>query len=201
VGDTRIPALISFYAAGDDRLVRNAISQFNDSRDTEGLTRSRYPDHGKQIIPPFSLFWIGMIHDYWMHREDPAFVQSFLPGIRDVLDWHRKHIDHQSGMLGVMPNWHFVDWPEAWPWKGCEEISGVPAGALEGNFSILTLQYVYALDRAVQLLEAFGHGARRRGTGNSASSWPRPRGNSAGTGAGNSWPIRPARGSSASTPT
>ena len=157
VGDTRIQALISLYAAGDDRLVRNAISQFNDSRDTEGLTRSRYPDHGKQIIPPFSLFWIGMIHDYWMHREDTAFVKSFLPGIRDVLDWHRKHVDNQSGMLGVMPYWHFVDWPEAWPWKGREEISGVPAGALEGNSSILTLQYVYALDRAVQLLEAFGH--------------------------------------------
>jgi hypothetical protein len=43
VGDTRIQALISLYVAGDDRLMRNAIEQFDDSRLPEGLTLSRYP--------------------------------------------------------------------------------------------------------------------------------------------------------------
>jgi alpha-L-rhamnosidase len=43
VGDTRIQALITFYNTNDDRLVRNAISQINDSRTAEGATMSRAP--------------------------------------------------------------------------------------------------------------------------------------------------------------
>ena len=29
-----------------------------------------------------------MVHDYWMHRDDPAFVRSLLPGVRGVLAWY-----------------------------------------------------------------------------------------------------------------
>src|SRR5262249_23788901 len=43
IGDTRIQALISYTVAGDDRLARQAIQAFNDSRIPEGITRSRYP--------------------------------------------------------------------------------------------------------------------------------------------------------------
>jgi hypothetical protein len=155
VGDTRIQALISLYVSGDDRLMRNAIDQFRNSFTPDGLTRSRYPDHLRQIIPPFSLFWIGMLHDYWRHRPDTAFVRNYLSGIKQVLDWHAKHID-ENNMLTKVPHWNFVDWPDEWPWKGSDEVSGVPAGTLEGHSSILTLQYVYALNRAADLFDAFG---------------------------------------------
>ena len=43
VGDTRIQALISLYVAGDDRLMRQALRHFDDSRLPEGITQSRYP--------------------------------------------------------------------------------------------------------------------------------------------------------------
>ena len=65
VGDTRIQALVSMYVAGDDRLVRNAIELFDESRIPDGLTQSRYPAMLPQFIPPFSLFWIGMMHDLY----------------------------------------------------------------------------------------------------------------------------------------
>lgn len=154
VGDTRIQALISLYVSGDDRLMRNAIEQYRNSFTPDGLTRSRYPDYRKQIIPPFSLFWIGMLHDYWWHRSDPDFVHQYLSGMKQVLDWHAKYID-KNNMLSKVPHWNFVDWADEWPWKGRDEISGVPTGTLEGHSSILTLQYVYALNRAVELFEAF----------------------------------------------
>ena len=153
VGDTRIQALISLYVSGDDRLMRNTITAFDDSRVADGLTQSRYPCSSLQIIPPYSLFWVAMVHDYWMHRDDPQFVKSFLPGIDAVLNWHEKHID-SNDMLGKTPWWNFVDW--AWKWDTNKGIGGVPESDAQGRSSILTLQYVYALNYAAQLNDAFG---------------------------------------------
>ena len=84
VGDTRIQALISYAVTGDDRLGRQAMEAYRDSLIPEGLTQSRYPSSLTQIIPPFSLLWVGMLHDYWEYRDDPAFVASLLPGTRGV---------------------------------------------------------------------------------------------------------------------
>ena len=57
IGDTRIQALISLYVSGDDRLVRNALMCYNESRKYDGLTQSRYPSANIQVIPPFSLYY------------------------------------------------------------------------------------------------------------------------------------------------
>ena len=156
VGDSRIQALISLYVAGDDRLMRNAITLFDDSRIPEGLTQSRVPSSSPQVIPPFSLFWVDMVHDYWMNRDDPAFVRARLMGIETVLDWFERHVDPATGMLGGLPYWNFVDWPDQWPWDNAKHYGGQPDGAVEGGSSILTLQLVCALDDAADLFEAFG---------------------------------------------
>ena len=66
VGDTRIQALISYAVASDDRLARQALAAFDDSRFPDGITRSRYPSSLAQTIPTFSLLWIGMVRDYWL---------------------------------------------------------------------------------------------------------------------------------------
>jgi len=155
IGDTRIQALISLYVSGDDRLMRNAILQFHQSMIKDGLTQSRYPSNKMQVIAPFSLFWIHMIHDFWMLRQDDEFIKQFLPDIKRILQWHKQFINGNS-MLGKMPFWNFVDWTDQWIWKGREEISGIPAGALEGNSSILTLQYVWAMQKASELFNYYG---------------------------------------------
>ncbi len=145
VGDTRIQALISLYNAGDDRLMRRAIQDFADSQMPDGLTQSRYPVHGTQFIPPYSLLWIAMVYDYWMHRDDAAFVQSHLRGVRGVVDWYAQYID-ETGMVGAVPWWNFIDW--AWD-------RGVPPGADEGGSSIVALQFAYVLQYAAKMSEAF----------------------------------------------
>jgi hypothetical protein len=148
VGDTRIQSLIALYVAGDDRLMRNAIEQFDESRTTDGLTGSRYPSALPQYIPPFSLLWVAMVHDHWMLRDDTAFVRSFLPGTRAVLDWFAQRVD-STGLVGALPWWGFVDWTDAWE-------RGVPPGGETGHSVAVSLQYVYALDRAAQLEDALG---------------------------------------------
>ena len=149
VGDTRIQALISLYVTGDDRLVRKALMDFYQSRIPEGLTQSRYPSNRTQVIPPFSLFWISMVYDYWMHRKDEDFIQQFLPVISGILNWYERNIDENKKMLGPMPWWNFVDYTDAFR-------QGVPEGANDGNSSIITLQYVYALRQASSMFEHFG---------------------------------------------
>ena len=148
VGDTRIQGLISLYVAGDDRLLRQAIEHFDLSRIPEGLTASRYPSALTQIIPPFSLIHVAMVHDFFMHRRDDAFVRQRLAGVRGILDWYARHVD-SSGMLGPMPHWNYVDWTRPWP-------RGVPPDADHGRSSTISLLYVYALNRAAELEDAVG---------------------------------------------
>ncbi|MGD2120426.1 MAG: alpha-L-rhamnosidase C-terminal domain-containing protein [Gemmatimonadota bacterium] len=148
IGDTRIQTLISLYVSGDDRLMRQAITAFDHSRIPEGITRSRYPDRLQQLIPTYSLIWIAMVHDYWLYRGDDAYLQGFLPGIRGVVDWYEQYID-DTGMLGGVPHWNFVDYADGFG-------RGEPPGASEGNSSVTSLQFAYALDYAAELSADYG---------------------------------------------
>lgn len=169
VGDTRIQALVSLYVSGDDRLMRNAIEQIRHSILPEGLTQSRYPSNNLQVIPPFSLFWISMIHDFWMYKKDDAFIQQQLPAIQQILKWHQQYIN-EKGMLAKMPHWNFVDWAKQWPWIGQDVGSGTPSVMEEGNSSILTLQYVMALQKAADLYKYFNYKDGAANYGNAATS-------------------------------
>ncbi len=147
-GDTRIQSLISLYVTGDDRLMRKALLDFYHSRVPEGLTQGRYPSNRLQVIPPFSLYWVSMIYDYFMHRRDDQFVGQFLTAAEGVLNWYEQHIDSTNRMLGPMKWWNFTDWNHAFP-------NGVPDGATDGNSSVITLQYVYTLQQAAELFSYF----------------------------------------------
>jgi alpha-L-rhamnosidase len=148
IGDTRIQALISYTVAGDDRLARQAIQAFNDSRIPDGVTQSRYPSSLPQFIPTFSLLWIGMVHDFWLYRGDPDFVRAQLGGTRTVLDWFVQR-QRSDGLLGKVPWWPFVDWADDFD-------SGVPPQDENGGSVVITLQFIEALRYAAEIEETFG---------------------------------------------
>ncbi len=152
-GDTRIQCLVSAYVSGDLRLFRNALESYRDSRLPFGLTQSRYPSYDPQVIPTFSLVWITMVHDYWMLSEDTETVQLMLPGILDVLAWYERHME-ENDLLGPMEWWGFVDWIYEEGWA-----HGVPPGAEDGQSALISLQLAYTLNKASELLDAFGYGA------------------------------------------
>ncbi len=147
VGDTRIQALISYAVAGDDRLARQAISAFDQSRTADGLTMSRYPSSLPQIIPTFSLLWIGMVHDYWQYRPDPEPARAALPGTRTVLAWFAAH-EQPDGLLQKLPWWSFVDW--------VSEHQEIPTYDAQGESCVTTLEYLGALNEAVDLEKSLG---------------------------------------------
>ncbi len=156
IGDTRIQSLISLYVSGDDRLMRNALEQFSWSVDSSGLTNNAWPSRGRNVIPPFSLFWTLMVHDYYMLRDDSVFVSGFLDKIAGIMEWHRRYIDPVTGMLENVPYWNFVDWTQEWPWIPEKHTGGVPEGGVDGISSILSLQYAWSLKSASMLFAAFG---------------------------------------------
>jgi alpha-L-rhamnosidase len=148
-GDTRIQALISLYMTGDDRLVRKALDDYDHSRIPDGLPQSRYPCSDMQVIPPFSLFWVSMVHDHWMLRGDTALLRRYERGIAEVLDWYADRLDARTALNGPLEWWQFVDW--CWPWSEENRTGGVPPGASQGGSSILSLQYAYTLQQASEL--------------------------------------------------
>jgi hypothetical protein len=148
IGDTRLQALLSLYMSGDDRLMRQALTHFDLSRIPEGITASRYPSDLGQYIPTFSLFWVAMVHDYWMHRDDKDYVRRMLPGVRNVLSWFEDKVD-ETGLVGPLPWWPFADWADEWG-------GGMAPGGKDGHSVLITLQYAYALQRAADLERTFG---------------------------------------------
>jgi alpha-L-rhamnosidase len=151
-GDTRIQALISLYMTGDSRLMKNAIALLDSSRTSEGATYSRAPSYLQQYIPPFSLWWIGMVHDYWMYVDDPTFVRTMLPGVRAVLEFFGRY-QKSDGSLAHMPWWNFVDWVKQWP-------GGVPPANADGSSAAaLDLQLLMADRWAADLEQALGNQA------------------------------------------
>ncbi len=141
IGDTRIQAMISYYNTSDDRLARNALNEMDHSRLPEGVTHSCYPSKGTQVISTFSLWYIGMLHDYWMYRGDDDFIRNKLLGERGVLDFFSKY-QTADGSLKNTPYWAFVDW------------AGNLAGGVndkDGSAAIYDLQLLWAYQQAAEM--------------------------------------------------
>lgn len=152
IGDTRVQAMISLYVSGDDRLMRNAIRQFAQSMTAEGITQSRYPSNLHQLIPPYSLIWISMLHDYYWYRGDSAFISSFSMGMKSILAYYAKMVG-PNGMVQAMPWWNFTDY-------AVDFTMGIPDGADDGSSALISLQYVYALQHAAELFASMGQKAQ-----------------------------------------
>ena len=149
IGDTRIQALISYVEFGDDRLAVQALDAYDWSRISEGLTQSRYPAAVPQVIPTFSLLWIGMLHDYWLYRPDSGSLARWVPHTRGVTDWYAAHL-RPDGLLGVMPWWNFGDWTRDFDF-------GVPPQDADGGSALLSLYFMAALLDAADLEAYLGN--------------------------------------------
>lgn len=150
IGDARIQAMVSLYNTGDDRLLRNALNQMDESRQPEGVTLSRHPSSTPQYITTFSLWYIGMLHDYWMYGGNSQFVKDKLPGEREVLTYFR-HFQQADGSLKDAPNWLFSDWATAKGW-----VFGVAPKGADGTSAVVDLQLLWAYQVAADMENKIG---------------------------------------------
>jgi len=147
VGDTRLQVLTTYVLTRDDRLPRKALLMFDSSRINRGITQSRYPSRLEQIIPPFSLYWVAMVHDYAMWRNGLTFVLQRMPGVRSVMDAHLAQLT-EAGLFRWIDGWNYADWVPGWR-------SGIPP-ATEGVSGVHHWQLVYTLNLWAQLEEIAG---------------------------------------------
>ncbi|WP_309383200.1 hypothetical protein [Cerasicoccus frondis] len=151
LGDTRIQALCLYATTQDSRLQKRSLDLFDWSRSRQNgfWTASRYPARMDQIIPPFSLIWILLLHDHLKWRGDVNFVRSKLNGARAIMDHFRTYEDDNQ-LLNQLPCWQFVDWCSTWD-------TGYPPGAIDGKpSSVINLLYLMALKSMSQLEKAVG---------------------------------------------
>lgn len=151
IGDSRIQGLVSLYNSGDDRLLRNALNLMDYSRQPEGVTASRHPSATPQYISTFSLWYIGMLHDYMMYGNDIEFIRNKLPGVRQVLNFF-KGFQQADGSLKNTPYWTFTDWVTA---KGWHE--GIAPIGEDGYSSLLDLQLLWAYQVAADMEQQIGN--------------------------------------------
>jgi alpha-L-rhamnosidase len=150
IGDARIQALISLYNSGDERLLLNAMNEMDNSRRPEGVTLSRHPSYTPQYIPTFSLWYIGMLHDYMMYGRDSMYLKNKLAGVRQILNYFRSYQGQDGSVKGV-PYWMFTDWVETKGW-----VSGTGPVGVDGSSSLIDLQLLWAYQLAADLESKYG---------------------------------------------
>ncbi len=147
-GDSRVHNLSLLTLSGDDRLTRNALIQFDQSRIPEGLTYACYPNPFHLIIPSYSLIWIDQVQDYMMWKDDQEFIAGFELGIQSVLYWFEQKMQ-PNGLMGKMDWWGALAWPRHYK-------NGEPPTIYEGNNTLYTLHYAYTLRHAAEIFDYLG---------------------------------------------
>ncbi len=99
-GDYMIEALISYCCFGEARLARKDILR------TAYLLKQK---HGRMFATSYSLLWVWMVRDYWLHSGDEETVGEVMEAMHDLLDLFDSYIG-ESGLITEAPNYMFMDW-------------------------------------------------------------------------------------------
>lgn len=138
LGDTRIQALVTLFNTSDDRLVKNFLYLADISRNSDGITKSRYPTTQAQYIQPYALSYIYALHDYMMYGKDTDYVLGLLPGAEQILHYF-SGFQQEDGRVHNLPGWNFSDWVYTPGWN-----YGAPLKGADGCSINMDLQLLYA---------------------------------------------------------
>ncbi|MBX3110660.1 MAG: hypothetical protein KF857_01515 [Fimbriimonadaceae bacterium] len=109
-GDTRIQVMLHMLLGHDRQMARNAVDQFTWDQTDGGLTVSRYPCREKEVIPPFSLWWIHMVADQHLYDRVPLSDRYKRIGDNILREWRENLLLHPESSY-----WCFLDWLD-WSW-------------------------------------------------------------------------------------
>lgn len=144
VGDTRLECLALRALTRDHRLADKALATFAWSLSADGRLDSCYPNVDNQNIPPFTLLWIGMLHDTWLYG-DLDLVRRHLGAMRAIREAFRSRVD-AAGRVAFAPGWNFFDWVSAPGWD-----FGEPPGVVAADSSLLAWLLAWTFGQCAEL--------------------------------------------------
>jgi hypothetical protein len=150
VGDTKIQGLIWQALSGNAEHTKNAIRQFDHSRDSDGNILGAYPLRSTFIYPTYSLVWVDMIADYYNTSNDKEFIETYKDGIINTLAGFEKNMNDLN-LVNKTPYRYFVDW-----YTGPNNGSGTATKNDGLNSAVVSLHYVHALQNASRLFNEIG---------------------------------------------
>ena len=146
VGDTRLQVLVNYVINRDRRLPEQALRAFDRSRRNRGVSMSRYPSRVRQVIPPFSLWYVCMVDDYARWVGDKALLTELMPGIYSILLDFLRYVPNANSLLHPVPGWNYVDWVPNWR-------DGTPPTGKVAPCAPINLQFLLALQAAARIEE------------------------------------------------
>jgi len=150
VGDTKIQALIWQAMSGNAEHTKNAIRQFDHSRDSDGNILGAYPLRSTFIYPTYSLVWVDMIADYFNLSGDKEFIQTYKDAIINTLSGFEKNMN-ELNLVKKTAYRYFIDW-----YTGPNNGSGTATKNDGENSAVVSLHYVHALQSAALLFKEIG---------------------------------------------
>ena len=152
LGDTRIQALVTLFNSADDRMVRNFLYLADISRNSDGITKSRYPTTIPQYIQPYALSYVYALHDYMMYGGDVDFVMDLLPGAEQIIHYFQRY-QLPDGRIKNLPGWNFSDWVNGDPrWN-----YGAPLRGADGCSILMDLQLLYGFQMMADMERVRGN--------------------------------------------
>ncbi len=151
-GDSRTQFLTVSSMTSDDRHIRHALRLFDESRRSNGLIGMNTPTRGKQDSVTYSMIYPLMLADYMKWHDNRGFLAARLGGMRQLLSTLELFED-ESGALGILPGWSFVDWRGASLARDNHVYSQAP------RFAAADFLYLMALRSAAEIESAFGNHA------------------------------------------
>ena len=148
--DSYLEAMYALKISGDTRLVKKAISDLAQSQQPSGLLCANYPSRVTQVIPTFSIYWLMLLHDYYIYSGDSEFVKPYL-GTVDKILWAFHNLLNENGIVSSS-HWPFVDWAETFP-------AGVPSDGVLSPICVYSMQYSAGLKCAAHLCKLLGREA------------------------------------------
>ncbi|SCP94846.1 alpha-L-rhamnosidase-related protein [Anaerobium acetethylicum] len=158
--DSRSQMLFTYATAADDRLARKCMEDFRQSALEDGMIQCSYPNYENNVIPGFSIYYIGMLYDHMMYFGDRELIEKHMPVVEGILNYFNSRLD-ESGIVGKIGGlnkpdnyWSFIDWTKEW-----DKTDGVPPVTLDGPITMESLLYVLGLQYAAELADYLGQNA------------------------------------------
>ena len=148
--DTRLQVLFHLTLSRDTQMSRKALEDFHRSILPWGLLPGKYPTAYLQVISTFSFHYIFMVWECYAYTGDETILRAYRADCDRILTYFENHLT-ERGLMGHPGFWPFVDWQPAWG-----ENAGVPTALNEGESTIISLMYAYALEQAARINEASG---------------------------------------------